>query len=105
MKDFMKTVWLIYRTLEGDHRAKLSLAFKISHRQRKLVDNIKKDVVDFKFIKKDGTIRTAKGTKNLNLVPKEKLPVGTKKTNIPNLITYFDIDKNSWRSFYLNKLV
>lgn len=58
-------------------------------------------VVEFSYIKKDGTTRTAHGTTNLDLVEEfgqDKLPKGTGTE--PNGVTrYFDVDKEAWRSF------
>lgn len=67
-------------------------------------------VVSFTFKKKDGTTRTAKGTTKMDLIPEEKRPV--EKTIDPNVVqgetsfqTYYDIDKQAWRSFVKSSLV
>lgn len=38
MSELMKRAWEIYKTLEGDHRAKLSLAMKIARKELKTPD-------------------------------------------------------------------
>ena len=59
----------------------------------------------FTYRKKDGTLRTALGTRSPSLIPTDKLPKGDmsdgatlEDENIKN-IPYFDLDKNEWRSF------
>ena len=58
-----------------------------------------------KFIKKDGSERTMRCTLNLDKVPEELLPKGTK--TVTNDITkrVFDLDKNAWRSFRYDSVV
>lgn len=62
---------------------------------------LKERVVEFEFIKKDGTIRKAKGTNKIELIPESQLSTGTgrKYTENPNVTKYFDIEKEGWRSF------
>ena len=38
MRNIMKRAWEVYRTLEGDHRAKLSLALKTAWREASSVE-------------------------------------------------------------------
>lgn len=65
------------------------------------------DVVNFTFKKKNGELRQARGTKKMdkiesidgNAVPTGK---GAPKTGV---ITYFDLDKSTWRSFQEESLV
>ena len=57
-------------------------------------------IVEFTYIKKDGTERKAKGTLNLDTIEKlgGKLPTG--QINPPSWTTrYFDVEKEEWRSF------
>lgn len=62
---------------------------------------LNKRIVDFEFIKKDGTIRKAKGTTKAELIPEAHLSTGTgrKYTENHNITKYFDIEKEGWRSF------
>ena len=61
-------------------------------------------IVRFRFIKKDGSIRDAKGTTNLVLIPSDKWPKGEEQSQRQRqsqcqTINYFDLDRNDWRSF------
>lgn len=59
----------------------------------------------FTYYKKDGTTRTALGTRAPSLIPVDKLPKGDMSDgsatweNSAKAIPYFDLDKNEWRSF------
>lgn len=61
--------------------------------------------VGFKYTKKDGTERIAHGTLNLELIKTyvpitfDSVEVATKSTRNPNIVNYFDTDKQGWRSF------
>ena len=63
----------------------------------------------FSFWKKDGSIREAKGTLFMPLIPVEKHPkgdVGVRCTvyGVQNF-TYFDLDKQEWRSFDIRNFI
>lgn len=57
-------------------------------------------VVAFSYQKKDGSTREAHGTlKNEILKENNAEPKGTGKEVSDDIIRYFDVDKNAWRSF------
>lgn len=68
------------------------------------------------FIKKDGTIRTMKCSKNLNNIPIDKVPAaknawdkfqtiaGLTKVELDKEIRVFDIEKQDWRSFNFSSI-
>jgi hypothetical protein len=58
-------------------------------------------VTDFAFIKKDGSVRIAKGTTNLAFVPTEKHPKGNGKAS-DKVLAYFDLEKDNWRCLSVN---
>lgn len=57
-------------------------------------------VLHFSFFKEDGSIREARGTLSVHLIPRDDAP-----KNAPNYkpnfgaIPFYDIDKKEWRSF------
>ena len=61
---------------------------------------LREGVVDFEFIKKDGTVRSAKGTLLPEHLPAPKADSDStpRKTN-ENVMVYFDMEKKSFRSF------
>ena len=58
-------------------------------------------ILNFAFIKKDGSVRIANGTTNLDLIPQEFHPKGNGKSS-DKVIAYFDTDKNAWRCLSIN---
>ncbi len=67
-------------------------------------------VWQFCYFKKEGGIRQALGTLKYDLIPEEKRPKSTNdqrpKTNDQfGTFSYFDLDKNGWRSFCLENFI
>ena len=65
--------------------------------------------VKFQFKKKDGTIRDAVGTLNLDLMVQEdgkKYEFKTSgKPECPTTMGYWDLEKKMWRSFVLTQFI
>ena len=64
---------------------------------------LKEGIVEFEFIKKDGTVRSAKGTLEPSLLPPAK-PEGDSEVATPrkkneSVFVYYDLEKNAFRSF------
>lgn len=68
----------------------------------RLKESMAKEVVQFTFIKKDGTIRNATGTTSNEFFTYQKK---TNKITPSHLVTYFDIEKQSFRCFKAANLV
>ena len=68
-------------------------------------DAISNGFARFTYRKKDGTTRTALGTRAPSLIPIDKVPKGDMSDGAAawednvKAIPYFDLDKNEWRSF------
>ena len=75
---------------------------------QELVDNLKAKLaqgpVRFAFIKRDGTLREAYGTRNMSLVPEEHRPKGTDKRT-PGTIPFWDLEAEAWKSLREDSLV
>ena len=67
---------------------------------------LKEGLVTFTYLKKDNSIRDARGTLNEMLIPREDLPKGSRGST-PNyaIVNYFDIDRKAWRSFDIRLFV
>ena len=61
-----------------------------------LVMRMRTEIVSFSYVKKNGEIRKAKGTLKVDVCPAIK---GGGKPTPEHLQLYFDVEKNSWRSF------
>ena len=94
---------LVHTTLDWQQAVKLAWYFV------RLREKLKKGIVTFTFCKQDGSLRTAKGTLHELLIPDDKKPKGdmSDSTAMPNYksIPYFDLDKQEWRAFSVNKFV
>lgn len=71
---------------------------------------LKADIVKFRFEKKDGTVRTALGTRNSTIIgsylgSSTSASTSVKRTPKPGMISYFDLDKKAFRSFNETKLI
>jgi len=69
---------------------------------------LRNHVVKFTYFKKDGSIRQAIGTTNLFFVPLSQMPktlVVDRKNKCYNTITYFDLEKQEWRSFDVRNFI
>lgn len=66
------------------------------------VDDLKQmlheGIVNFEFIKKDGSVRSAKGTLLAEHLPATKEGATSRKHN-ENVVVYFDMEKQAFRSF------
>ena len=66
-------------------------------------------IVIFEFVKKDGTLRHARGTTNPDLIPTDNMPQGKRTPQEQALydrtvVTFYDIDKKGWRSMRIDTI-
>ena len=66
---------------------------------------LRKGVVNFKYKKKNGEIRDAKGTLNVEIMGEENTPKGTGYDNVDTNIRYYDLNSEGWRSFIAENLI
>lgn len=75
----------------------------------RLREQLKNGIVTFTFFKQDGSLRDAKGTLHEILIPDDKKPKGDMSDGaaMPNYksIPYFDLDKQEWRAFSIDKFI
>lgn len=68
-----------------------------------LKNKLQEGILVFSYIKKNGETRLARGTSNKDYIESKtsyRFPEESKsRVKKENLITYFDLDKNEWRSF------
>lgn len=63
-------------------------------------------IVEFEFIKKDGSVRSAKGTLVAEHLPAPKADSdGTSRKTNENVMVYFDMEKKAFRSFVKESFV
>ena len=66
-------------------------------------------VVLFEFIKKDGTLRHARGTTSPELIPADNMPQNKRSPQQQALyerqvVTFYDIDRKAWRSMRIDTI-
>lgn len=66
---------------------------------------LRNGVVEFKYKKKNGEIRTAKGTLNIEVMGKDNAPKGTGYDIVDDNIRYYDLNSEGWRSFIPENLI
>ena len=64
-----------------------------------------KGVVNFKYKKKNGEIRDAKGTLNIDVMGEDNAPKGTGYDIVDTNIRYYDLNSEGWRSFIAENLI
>lgn len=64
-----------------------------------------KGIVEFKYTKKNGEIREAKGTLNTEIMGEENTPKGTGYEITDSNIRYYDLNSEGWRSFIVDNLI
>lgn len=92
MREVMQMMWQFirkngYSRSEALKKAWLNIKLKAAMRQK---------IVKFYYQKVDGSIREAFGTLKESLLP---MTQGTEKKANSTLFTYFDSERESWRSF------
>ena len=70
-----------------------------------LREELKKGVVTFQYMKKDGSIRTAKGTTNVGVIEENYTFKGGEGPSRHGYVSYWDMDKGDWRCFDESRLL
>ena len=96
----MKYAWQLWKSTHQAWRLCMIKAWQLY----RLAKSMRDGVVTFYYTKTDGTIRKATGT--LKSIP-SGASLGGKKMTKPSYktMTYFDIDKSSFRSFKVENLI
>ena len=74
---------------------------------------LRQGVVQFTYMKSDGSIREARGTLCMEIIPPSRHPKGVKEQQIqagirqPDFrsIAYYDLDKETWRAFRVHAAI
>lgn len=102
LKNIMSRAWQIKHNFETLHEEKadfgccLSIAWSEANSETMRTLLVYNAIVEFDFLKSDGTIRHAYGTLKAEIVPETK---GTGRKPNESLQTYYDVEKQEWRCF------
>jgi WYL_2, Sm-like SH3 beta-barrel fold len=69
-----------------------------------IVTALNEGVVSFTYTKADGSTRTARGTTNSDMIPESARATTNRNTDTSAQVSYYDLDKNAWRSFARSNL-
>ena len=81
-----------------------SEAFGAAARAAAMRRKLEAGVVEFAYLKADGTVRLASGTRKMDLIPSGDLPKGNGNKPAPNVVHYYDMDACGWRCFDITRL-
>ena len=102
LRRLMRTAHVLQKG-DGELNYDQSFALKKAWWFESFRDALSNGFARFTYYKKDGTTRTALGTRSSVLIPTDKLPKGRQDIDegedIVKAIPYFDLEKNEWRSF------
>ena len=98
MRDLMKRAWMLVKV----YGFSMAEAMKQAWLVLKLKAALKNGIVKFYYQKLNGEVRTAWGTLKDGLIPETK---GTERKKNESLITYFDNEKQAYRSFKIANLI
>lgn len=101
MRSIMSLAWQFVK----QNGMSMSDALKCAWANAKLHFLMRQGYVDFTFIKKDGSVRDAKGTTRLDILPNGALKGGQRTSNPKTHQVYFDYDKGDWRCFRRSSLL
>ena len=76
----------------------------ISHDIVALEEALKKGVVHMVYLKKNGAMRDAHGTRASALIPEGYRAQGRRKAS-PRVLTYWDTDRGGWRCLLRDRLM
>ena len=101
LRRLMRTAHVLQKG-DDDHKFGQSLALKQAWWFESFRDALANGFARFTYYKKDGSTRTALGTRSSSLIPLDKVPNTYNTDEIKDTakaIPYFDLDKREWRSF------
>lgn len=98
MREVMRRAWQLVKV----YGFSMAEAMKQSWKVLKLKEALKKGVVKFYYQKLNGEIRTAWGTLKEGLIPETK---GTERKKNDSLVTYYDNEKQAFRSLKIANLI
>ena len=110
---YNETPWELTSILTDGIESRWKEALRRAWELHYLREMLAHGIVEFTFIKKDGTLRTARGTNYPDLIPPRCAPSGRQQAEIeagltePNWksIPYYDLDKEAWRAFSIENFV
>ena len=100
---------ILYKTGEYSWSDALKIAWTIHY----LRHYLNRGIVRFTYVKRNGELREARGTRCPELIPPSRTPSGVQQREVEqglrqpdySSIAYFDLDKEAWRAFDIRMFV
>ena len=97
-KELMLLAWQLVK----DSKYTLSEAMQVAWLNNNVVRDMRIGIVEFKYLKVDGSERVAHGTLRSDILPPTK---GTGRKQQESLQVYYDTDAKEWRCFKKSSLI
>ena len=102
LRSIMNLAWKFVK----ENNMSMSEALKAAWKNAKLYRAMCKSTATFTFRKVDGTLRHSTGTLSVQVIPTHSIPAGVHPhTKNSNRQTYFDMEKQEWRSYKRENLI
>ena len=73
--------------------------------KNELIEMLKERIINVKFTKTDGSVRSMKCTLNEKIVPSYENKSGREKNINNNIVVVWDTEKEDWRSFRYDSVI
>ena len=102
LRSIMNLAWKFVK----ENNMTMSDGLKAAWKNAKLYRAMCKSTATFTFRKVDGTLRHSTGTLSVQVIPSHSIPAGIRPhAKNSNRQTYFDMDKQEWRSYKRENLI
>ena len=78
---------------------------KVTYTEEYIKEQLKNGVCEFKYRKKDGSERTARGTRKVDVLKENGVEPSGRGVEKAGVIAYYDVDVDGWRSFKLDSFL
>lgn len=78
---------------------------KVSYTEEYIKEQLKNGICEFKYRKKDGSERIARGTRKSDILKENAAEPSGRGTEKSGVIAYYDIDSEGWRSFKIDSFL
>jgi len=102
LRSIMNLAWKFVK----ENNMSMSDGLKAAWKNAKLYRAMCKSIATFTFRKVNGTLRHSTGTLSVQIIPSHCIPTGIHlHAKNSNRQTYFDMDKQEWRSYKRENLI
>ena len=78
---------------------------KVTYTEEFIKEKLKNGICEFKYRKKDGSERSARGTRKSDVLKENGAEPSGRGVEKVGVIAYYDIDAEGWRSFNIENFI